>query len=237
MLRHLQRKEGLDSIDIAGVGRISFRKDNSDFETIRQVFRKQDYLVRPAAVADRIQKRYSEILSEGKVPTIVDAGANIGAATLWFKQLYPEAHIVAVEPESGNLAVLRKNLIGKGGVTIVDAAVGADRGFVEVFNERMGWEARTRRSETGVPVITIQDAFERVPDGCPFFAKIDIEGFEGDLFSRNTEWLATVFALFIEIHDWMMPGMKTSQTMQRAVAQHDFEMFISSEHNLVFVRC
>ena len=41
---------------------------------------------------------------------IIDAGANIGIASLYFLHQYPNARIVAIEPHPGNSELLRKNL-------------------------------------------------------------------------------------------------------------------------------
>jgi len=79
------------------------------------------------------------------------------------------------------------------------------------------------------------DAFAKVAGGIPFIAKIDIEGFESDLFSANVEWLNDVSMVIIEPHDWMLPGKKTSRSFQAAMGRHDFEIFISGE-NLIYIR-
>jgi hypothetical protein len=118
---------------------------------------------------------------------------------------------------------------------VLHAAVGCTSGFVSVHTLGLGWGSRTARAETGVPIITMANAFRQVDNGCPFMAKIDIEGFEYDLFSENLDWLNDVHVIFIEPHDWLMSGKRTSQTFQKAMAQHDFEIFIRGE-NLVYVR-
>jgi len=41
-------------------------------------------------------------------------------------------------------------------------------GYVSIENESLGWAAKTIRSETGVPVITMHDAFITVTNGRPF---------------------------------------------------------------------
>lgn len=77
--------------------------------------------------------------------------------------------------------------------------------------------------------------FAKYPGGVPFIAKVDIEGFEEDLFSENLDWLKEIFVLFIEPHDWLMSGRRTSRNFQRALAQHDFQILIRGE-NLVYIR-
>ena len=54
---------------------------------------------------------------------IVDAGANIGMATLWFKARWPNAMVIAIEPDASNFALLERNLKGIPGVRTVLAAL------------------------------------------------------------------------------------------------------------------
>jgi hypothetical protein len=74
------------------------------------------------------------------------------------------------------------------------------------MNDGLGWAAKTERSSAGVQIMTMAEAFE---GGVPFIAKVDIKGFEGDLFSANTEWLKESFVVFIEPHDWLLPDQGT----------------------------
>lgn len=160
---------------------------------------------------------------------IVDAGANIGAASLWFKNRYPASAVVAIEPEPGNFGVLSKNAGFKDRLAAIQAAIGSEDGFVAVKDGPLGWATRVERASQGLPIITMDRAFETVENGVPFIAKIDIEGFEKDLFSKNTGWLADTFVVHIELHDWLFPGKGTSLPFQKAIAQHDFELYIAGE--------
>jgi FkbM family methyltransferase len=233
LLRHLRRKSPLITTKINGVGQLSFRPRSTDVPVLRQVFLDRQYDI-PGAVSKRVIGRYHEILEAGKIPTIVDAGANIGAASIWFSGMFPKCAVVAIEPEPGNAAVLRKNIKASPAVIFLEAAIGSRAGYVAVPHIT-GWAARTERSDHGIPIVTMQEAFGRVPNGIPFIAKIDIEGFESDLFSTNVGWLDEVQVLFIEPHDWMMPEKRTSRGFQQAMGERDFDIFLSGD-NLVYVR-
>ena len=238
LFRHSPRITGakIVRVPIRGVGPIHLRAGESDILVVRQVFSDRSYEMRKEGpVGSRIFKRYQKILADGQIPAIVDAGANIGAAAVWFLKEFPLARVVAVEPEPGNVAVLRENAKDYPNIIVEPAAIGSSPGFVSVHREHLSWGTTTTRAEAGIPVVTVADAFQRVSNGRPFIVKIDIEGFEDDLFSRNFDWLADVYAVFIESHDWLMPGRLTSRTFQKAMAQHDFEIFIRGE-NLVYVR-
>src|ERR1700712_5472314 len=79
------------TVQIPDVGSVRLRIRESDVSVVRQGFRYREYQVHNDPLRARIVRRYHEILETGKVPTIVDAGAHIGMATLWFRQTYPKA--------------------------------------------------------------------------------------------------------------------------------------------------
>lgn len=232
LARHLGRRR----VNLRGVGPVTLRAGQSDMLCVRQVFRGREYdLSGIPAVQARLDAAYQRIIANGQVPVIVDGGANVGAAAIWFSQRYPQAHIIAVEPEAGNYAVLSENVSTWRNVLPVNAALGGEPGHVVVEGAEFGWAAQTVRSEKGVTVLTIDDCVALVPEGHQFIVKIDIEGFEEDLFHRNVGWVAETTAIAIEPHDWMLPGRFTSRNFLRAISAHDFELFILGE-NLIFVR-
>ena len=234
LLRHVPRLTGRSQtvVNVPGIGAMH-RVGESDAESVRQIFREKIYDPKTPAANERIMDRYRTILEGKHKPIIVDAGANIGAASRWFERRFPDAAIIAIEPEPGNLEMLHQNLSGRTGITIVAAAVGSHPGFVRVLNK--GMTAQTIRANEGVPIITMPEAFAKVPNGVPFIAKVDIEGFESDLFAENVDWLDDLFTVIIEPHDYQFPGMKTSRSFQSAMANHDFEIFISGD-SLIYVR-
>lgn len=167
LLRHVQRYFFRNiPVGIPGVGPIHLRRGESDIFTVRQVFRDRQYEVsRKGPLGARIFTRYEEILHLGRVPVIVDAGANIGAAALWFSREFPCANVVAVEPEPRNVAALRRNVGNKSRIHVLHAAIGATPGFVSVHTRDLGWGATTIRDETGIPVITMADAVRKISGG------------------------------------------------------------------------
>jgi FkbM family methyltransferase len=154
---------------------------------------------------------------------------------LWFARKYPTATIVAIEPEPGNFAILKQNATLVPNIIALHAAIGCEQGFVEVHNEGFGWAAQTTRASRGVPIVTVATAVQQVDGGSLFIVKVDIEGFESDLFSTNTDWIAETQVIHFEPHDWMLPGRYTSRSAQRAIGQHPFELYIAGE-NLTYVR-
>ena len=71
---------------------------------------------------------------------IVDAGAHIGAATVFFLNRYPNAKVVAFEPCSDNFWYLQRNLRKYGNrVEIVKAALWPSNERVAILRQR-DWE-------------------------------------------------------------------------------------------------
>jgi FkbM family methyltransferase len=224
-------------IKIKDRGRIVLRRRNSDFETLRQIFEHEEYSIGNGAVEADIRSRYEDILSNGKRPVIIDAGANIGLAALWFRAQFPDATVISIEPDADNFAVLKENVSAGDTSLLVNAAVGSLTGTVSLIGrDGMGWAVQTQRTQgNGINIITIDDAIALVPNGVPLIVKIDIEGFESDLFGDNLSWLDATFAVFIEPHDWMDPSKNTSQSFQRAFGDRNFNVYLRGE-NLLYVR-
>jgi FkbM family methyltransferase len=163
----------------------------------------------------------------GKLPLIVDAGANIGASTVFFADHVLDAAILAIEPENTNYAMLAKNVEGLPNVQAVQAAIGSGSGRVRVIDPGRGhWgfrtEATTNPADHTVPCVTISDIYAQSATRCfPFMVKIDIEGGEADLFSKNTEWVASTPLLIIELHDWLLPKSASSRAFLQCISALD----------------
>jgi FkbM family methyltransferase len=222
------------TVKIPGFGSILVRKGDSDYDAVVQTLGRREYLV-GKSVQDRINRRYQQILDAGKAPVIIDAGANIGISSIWFRSIYTEAYIVAIEPDPGNVEVLKRNVGVDPLITVVEAAVGSKAGFVKLVPNEKSWAVQTELADKGCPIVTIEQAVDMIPNGVPLLAKIDIEGFEKDLFSENLEWISRMFAIFVEPHDWLFPGQQSSRNFQRALGTGDFEIFLKGE-NIIYVR-
>ena len=231
--RAARRKER--EVRLRGVGPVTVRPGDSDLATLRQIFHGEEYRVPVPEVEQALRVAHDAIAADGAVPVIVDAGANIGAATLWLRIQYRDAHIVAIEPDPAAFALLRRNTVRDPKVTAIEAAIGAEPGNVRMFSEGDSWATQTERSDSGTRIVTMGEAFASVANGHPFIAKIDIEGFESDLFEKNLEWLDSVRAVFVEPHDWRFPGKHTSRSFQKAMGERDFHLFLVGE-NLLYVR-
>lgn len=198
-----------------------------DSLTADEIFTQHNYDLRRLRRYDEIMARYQFLVSQNIVPLIIDCGANAGYATRYLATEFPEAHIIGVEPDAGNIALARLNTERYTNVTLLQSAIGAAQGFVSVTNNEAGSNAfRVERSKgADIPVATINQLVteNKVIAGqkvALFLVKIDIEGFEEDLFSSNLQWLKSLPLLVIELHDWMLPGQARSQNFLKAVSKY-----------------
>ena len=171
---------------------------------------------------------------------IVDAGANIGMATLYFAHQYPQARIVAIEPELSNFEMLQRNCGGLSNVTLIQSALWPTHSALEIEDSTAAaWTFRvTERSfDRGIKeisAITVPDILERAAATKIDLLKIDIEGSELELFSDGAElWVDHVQAIAIELHDRIRPGC--AQAFYSVLTSRNFTQEIRGENVFVMV--
>lgn len=226
------------ALPVKGAGVLHMRYRDSDAAVIRQVFSRGEYELKKFPQEQRLRDAYEGAVAAGRTPLIIDCGANIGAASIWFHHRYPRARVIAIEPDPANIALCRRNLAPFPAIQLVEGAIGANPGAVDLANPTgESYAVRTERAEGGpTRIYTIAELRALVGgDAMLLLVKVDIEGFESDLFSDNTEWLDDAAALIVEPHDWMLPGQYSSASLQHAVFSRGFEMLIHRE-SLVFIR-
>ena len=216
-----------------------FRQDSGgDKGAINQVFSRLDYNFSYMAQSLPL---LAWLGRQKHPPLIIDAGAHIGAATVWFKHQFPEARIVAVEPEPENFALLAQNTMGMEGVSTVQGAVASYNGTGYLQDpkcETWGFRVAPTQAEDepAVKMHTMRRLMAMEPDATPFIAKVDIEGGEAELFSANTGWMDSFPLIVWEAHDWLLPGQATSRNVWQAVANRRFDVVLHEE-NLVMFNC
>jgi FkbM family methyltransferase len=197
-------------------------RDSIDIEVLRQVFASEDYRL------SRL-KRYNELMQwlqavqfAGGRPLVLDLGANTGLASLYFSREFPDARILAVEPEVANAELARRAVSGHGDVNLITAGIASSDGRATIVDPGQGnWAYRTELAPDGVvSMLGVQRLIaDHADEDCvPFIAKVNIEGFESELFSRNVEWADRFPMLIIELDDWMLPGVGSAQNFLRWAA-------------------
>ena len=210
------------------------RGTRADLGVIAQIFEAQDYSLKPLQRGAELQSLYDRIATAGRIPFILDAGANIGASALYFAKAFPRAHILAIEPARNNFEVLQENAAGLD-VDARCAAIGAADGETSLVDPGEGeWGYRTAAAGTGERVRVLSAtrllAEEQAAGRVPFIAKIDIEGGEAELFSRDAAWVDLFPLLIVELHDWLLPRAGSSRSFLRCIAERDRDFVFLGEN-------
>jgi FkbM family methyltransferase len=170
-----------------------------------------------------------DVFHSGESPhNILDLGANVGYSAAYFLSRFPEARVLAVEPDATNVALARRNLAPFGDrATLIEGAAWSHRtGLCVVREPDAGeWGITMRECRKGEAAdlvgMDMTDVIARAGDTEIDLLKIDIEGGERALFVANTaQWLSRVRTLIVELHDTAgreafdaaTRGMKVSKT-------------------------
>lgn len=140
-----------------------------------------------------------------EVCTIVDAGANIGLASLYFHHRFPEAKIISLEIHKGNFDILKRNTAAYPQIDARHVGLWHSRANLRVENpdaECWAFQATESSGEAGdgIQALGVWDLVQEL-DAIDLL-KIDIEGGEVEVFGRGVEkWLGHVRLIAIETHD------------------------------------
>lgn len=208
-----------------------------DKRVIQQIFQNQDYALGYFSLTARLMKLGEAESRRGRELLIIDAGANIGAAALYFSFRFSGSKVIAIEPEKKNCELLRMNCAGLN-IAVVEAALGCEAGKSFLSDPGLSdWGFRT--GDTGeyeVEVVTVDQLFGTLDKekAAPFICKIDIEGGEAELFRRNYSWLGRFPLVIIELHDWLLPGEGNSRNFLKAALEFDFDFVYRGENLFCF---
>jgi FkbM family methyltransferase len=177
---------------------VNLRIGSTDVSVFRQVFEERQYDV-TLPQAPRV---------------IIDAGANIGLASVFFANKYPEAMIVAIEPERSNFDVLKKNTAGYSRIKSLNAALWKHNGSISLFDSGEGNHAfqtlenpaNGKQNGGMVQALTVDSIMKQFGFDQIDVLKIDIEGAEKEVFENCSGWIGHVGVVMAEIHDHLKPG-------------------------------
>lgn len=190
------------------------------------------------------QEVYREVVTAiGDCRTVIDLGANIGLASRYFADHFPNCKILAVEPNPSTYDVLGLNverLVANGRCRILRAAVwGAEKTLTggaaddpdhfSAFAVHETADASGEEAIAGWPMnkIIAHSGFERVD-----LLKVDIEGAEVELFKGNVDWLQQVKTIAIEFHDNSRAECRFDDLMK----EYGFRVVDSGSHTVLALK-
>lgn len=181
---------------------LHFRSFSSDLQIIKS-WLKED-----------LAKQYDYTDKFGGI--IIDAGGHIGMASIALARRFPDRKIITLEPSVENFALLVENTKAFPNITVMNCAVGPEDGEMKLFDrtgntdgfimEQGSSPADVEAQAQTVRVISIPTLLKEAGEDQVALLKLDIEGFEVELFSKRTEWMSDVGVLAIELHEWFRTG-------------------------------
>lgn len=207
-------------------------KEPADLSVIDQIFTRECYSMKFLWNHDEIIGRYNLKFDEGNTPLIIDCGANIGASTLYFSQVFEAAEVIGIEPLKRNVRLARSNTSNVNNLEIKHAAISCSSGEVYIEDKSAEpWSVKVSSNGTTEPIeaVTINDIIKEKKSSFLFIVKMDIEGFEDQCFSQNFDWIDKCDIIMIELHDWMLPNSANSKNFLKAISGKDRDFIYKGE--------
>jgi FkbM family methyltransferase len=175
------------------------RLSGSDVWGFNQVFINREY--------DSVMSVYRDRF-HAEPQTMVDAGANVGLVSLFFKVLNPALRILAIEPDEDNCNLARANVAANffESVVVQQLAIWPTRRQLQIVNDFRDynpWSLRVEEQQNGtINSITPPEAIDYFGEAVDIF-KMDIEGAEAKIFApdNDLDWLRKIKLIAIEIHE------------------------------------
>jgi FkbM family methyltransferase len=158
-----------------------------------------------------VNRSYETRVAAGAEPWLVDAGANIGLAALFWKWRYGHFRYLGFEPDPRVAECCRENLRAwEIDGELIEAAVAGTLGW-RTFQSEGADAGRLLPAGAEGPHASAKVAVKRLSNCLPAVVdllKIDIEGAEGEVLQDIAPCLERIRALFVEWHSQVgRPGL------------------------------
>lgn len=206
-------KAGVEMLQVPGIKNpIQMRPGTSDRPLFKQIF---------------LNGEYNFKLKGFTAKRIIDAGANAGYSPVYFANRFPEADIVAIEPESSNFSTLQTNIRNYPAIKALKGGLWSDSCMLEIVSltaEKTGFEVRVTNNPgpDSVQAYSIIDIMNSNGWDYVDLIKIDIEGSEIEVLSKNNSWIDKTAVILVELHDRKRAGC--SRAFLDAFQAFDFEI-------------
>ena len=185
--------------------RIFLRPGTSDLSIFREIFVNRQYDFAEFSVSHLIKQRYDQLQARGRRPLIVDAGANIGLASIFLARHFPEADFELIEADEANAAVARENIAHCKRMRLHNRALWHEHTQLSIFpsDDFSTLRVKADKASAGAKLVDTITMADIVGDRSEdlLIVKMDIEGAEREVLSRNNDWLKANPVIMIEPHD------------------------------------
>jgi len=208
-----RKKNSLININIPGFRQpIFLRNSTEDIPMFYLIFQANDY----------------DFDCDFKPKVILDCGAHIGLAAVFFANKFPDAKIFCVEPEKSNFELLLKNTSTCPNITCINSGVWSKTTNLKIIDAGSGnWGFITEETDypdkDTIPAISIDEIMSSYNLSQIDICKINVEGTEKELFGNNYEnWVPKTKLILIELHDRIKEGC--SKSFFKAMMNYKFSL-------------
>ena len=175
-------------------------RNKYDALTVFEIFGEESYCLTKLKKWKKINKKYKNILEKKLKPLIIDCGSNIGCSTEYFYRIFSEAKFLSLEPNYECINFSKQN-ISPSDVVLINKAVSSEHQnlFIDLDKDDSRASKISKKQGIEIESISINSLINEHKLYTPFIIKIDIEGFENDLFSKNYEWINSFDVLILYI--------------------------------------
>ncbi len=186
---------------------------------------------------------------KNSTPLILDIGAHIGLTTIYFKSKYPQARILAFEPNPNTAKILRLNIKANHleNIKVIEAGIWIEKGqkpfYVDAtsqtpwswgdsFIENI-WNSKVPPQPILVKTIVLSGLLTKPID----LLKLDVEGAEGQIIQESAEKLKIVKNLILEYHKTPIanPHNKLSSII-KILEKANFKVTLLKKHNETLIK-
>jgi FkbM family methyltransferase len=209
---------------------------SQDFIKVSNPISKEKIYIRPGTADIPV---FNDIFLHNELDTvvdnpkfIVDAGAHIGFASIWYAIKYPNATIIALEPEKRNFQMLLKNTEKYQNIIPINIALWNKNTFLKIESrkvENWAFQVKEIAGKSDIKAKTIIDLMVDYQINQIDILKMDIEGSEIEVFSNSDQWINSVRTIIIELHDRFRPGCFAALENALTKAESKFEISKSGE--------
>lgn len=198
------------------------RNNTTDFSIFRQIFISKDY----------------DLNFIFEPETIIDAGAYTGLSTVFFALKYPKCKIISIEPDSDNYLLLEKNVKNLTNVISLNKALWSESTNLTIIKpdnyhkDSISVIENYTDSNNVIKSVCIADLIKTHDLKKIDILKMDIEGAEFNVFSRNYHWIDLVRVIIIELHDYNKEG--ASSAFFKVISNLGFSVLLRGENLICF---
>jgi FkbM family methyltransferase len=145
---------------------------------------------------------------------IIDVGANVGTSAVYFTKRYPNAKVLAIEPEQENYSILLRNTKKYQNIIPIRTALWGEKSTRAIQDRLTGpWgytlaetTNKTKSTDQRVECTTIDALLNDYNLNHIDILKMDIEGSEKSVFEHCESWIDKVNIIVAELHDRICMG-------------------------------